>query len=310
MNVKCIECGCHQTKTNDTTGEVVCIDCGLVHIEQGFEINPIHKSQKATKGKAYSTILADNHKELGTYISFNDARKSKGMALRMHQRRTNRDRTRKSRFRADAAMIISRYSTGVEARKLIDECVATYNTLREEHFFIGISLEVRAASLTYYILKDAGFKLTPSSHEKIAGGSSKKNTNWAKKIATRYRNPGVFSQSTSVSDAESIVSKLVTIGELSSFRMHSLQLVNHVDNMKQALSERMSQNDIAATIWLASKLTYSGFDQSEIRKHAQASDYGMRESVGRICVMLGIERKELRKASHAYDIKQILGGIK
>ena len=306
--MKCALCGCLRTTEDDKTGEITCIDCGAVHVSHGYEriYNP--DRQKAD-GKKYA-VVADNHRELGTYISLGDARKSKGMALRLHQKRANRDRTRKSRFRADVAMIVSRYVVGQHAQNIIHECVATYNTLREEHFFIGISLEVRAASLTYYILKDRGFKLTPKSHQKIAGGDSKSNTKWAKKIATRYRNPSVFSQPTSVSDAEAIVSKMITIGTNSDFRASALQLVNHVDVMKDSLDERMSQNDIAATIWVASKLTHSGFKQSDIREHAQASDYGLRQAASRICGMLRINKKELNQASHAYDIKEILGGIK
>ena len=228
----------------------------------------------------------------------------------MHNRRVNRGVRSRERVRADVAMIVSRYTTGTSAYDLIDECCSNYNTLRDEHFFNGVTMEIRIASMTYYILKDAGFRLTPSSHQKIAGGVTKNNTRWAKKIATRFRNPSVFARTTWIVDAEKIVTKLVPIGIASDFRETALGLVNHVGNLKEALNERMTQNDIAATVWIASKLVYANFKQSDIREHGNASDYGMRTSIGNICRMLGIERKELRKASHAYDAKEILGGIK
>ena len=236
--------------------------------------------------------------------------KTRGKTLRMHNRRVNRGVRSRERVRADVAMIVSRYTTGTSAYDLIDECCSNYNTLRDEHFFNGVTMEIRIASMTYYILKDAGFRLTPSSHQKIAGGVTKNNTRWAKKIATRFRNPSVFARTTWIVDAEKIVTKLVPIGIASDFRETALGLVNHVGNLKEALNERMTQNDIAATVWIASKLVYANFKQSDIREHGNASDYGMRTSIGNICRMLGIERKELRKASHAYDAKEILGGIK
>jgi hypothetical protein len=288
----------------------------MVHITNGWERKYSPDAQTELthreKGKSHRVFrrISDDNKELGTYISFADAVKTRGLRLRMTNGRAYRDRGRRSRDRTEISMIITRYTTGPAAFKLIDECCALYSTLRDEHFFRGVTLEVRFASLTYYLLKDAGFRLRPSTHHKIAGGSMGSNTKWAKKIATRFRNPTVFSQSNCVSDAEAIVSQLVSFADASEFRTIALALTNHVGNLKTALNERMTQNDIAATIWLASKLTHSNFKQSDIRKYGNASDYGMRTSIGHICQMLGIERKELRKNNHAYDAREIIGGIK
>jgi len=309
--MKCRECGCHETTIHFDRHEVVCNGCGHVKsvlMDKWTKNEDDGKNTTPDTWNAYSDAL-------GSHIFSMEARRTKsatGQMNRMRNIHRRKRRTRRSmdKFQTEIAMVLSRYSTyQSKDTKLLQVSLDNYKRLQEHHKLDGISLEQRAAALSYYVLKELGYDVNLRHHSKITLVEAGTISRISKRIAKFFRNPQVFAQNDAVNNAKTILEKLLGV-EPSEFRESCISFVAYVERLLDAVDERMTNNLLVATVWIASRLEKQKFTQEEICSLWPSSIYGMRKGATYLCEKLGIDRKELATIGHGYEMNKIIGGIR
>ena len=152
----CFECKSKDIEYSDRLGEIICNSCGLVLVQQLLE----------------ETMFSLNHEitgsELGSMIKPADAKKygRRGFTLFRAQKFGQAQSIYYVRMVRLSNAYLTKYSVGPDIRKRITKY---YKTFISNQKVATISMEIRAAGLTYFILKELNIPVSPADHAKLAG---------------------------------------------------------------------------------------------------------------------------------------------
>lgn len=296
MTQICVECSCVSSTFDERLGESVCDDCGLVQIVRPFEETVSWVSAEGnyepTNGKLGSQIMGinSNHKSNQMY------------RMKKHNIWASSFSQTEKRTYTQCMMILSNYSVG----KGLKENVSVYmNSLNNEHVFRGITVEHRAASITYYILKEAGITVNLTRHSDISKVERKYISRYAKRIAKHFRKSHVFANVNSYRIASTIIDRLDNVS--TNYRMKSLRMIDHLDKYCSAVDIRFSPNKICAVLWAVSVMEDERHHTQELICEASgnSSVVGMRTSLKEICDWFNLTKKDLL----SLEVLQFINGV-
>ena len=287
MNSVCAECECTSFTFDDRLGESVCDECGLVNIVRPFE--------ETIKGINFDgTVVREKTKALGSVIMETKSNLNLNQMYRMkkHNQWASRDSETDIRTVRLCMMIMSHYSY-----KNGDLIRSFLRSLNNEQVFRGISVEHRAASLTYYILKDAGITVNLTRHSNISMVERKYISRYAKRIAKHFRKAHILSSVDATQIATTVLDKLDNVSN--HFRYNTLNMIDFLNRYCESIDVRFSHNKICAAIWAVSVMEDERHHTQELIREASGncSVIGMRTSLKEICDWFNITKKDLLSMS-------------
>lgn len=287
MNSVCAECECTSFTFDDRLGESVCDECGLVNIVRPFE--------ETIKGINFDgTVVREKTKVLGSVIMETKSNLNLNQMYRMkkHNQWASRDSETDIRTVRLCMMIMSHYSY-----KNGDLIRSFLRSLNNEQVFRGISVEHRAASLTYYILKDAGITVNLTRHSNISMVERKYISRYAKRIAKHFRKAHILSSVDATQIATTVLDKLDNVSN--HFRYNTLNMIDFLNRYCESIDVRFSHNKICAAIWAVSVMEDERHHTQELIREASGncSVIGMRTSLKEICDWFNITKKDLLSMS-------------
>ena len=285
----CAECSHNLHYYDDVLGEKVCGGCGLIQLVRPFE--------ETVQWKEDSSYEKTNR--LGSHIY--EAPNKMSNRLRTQQWRNNPyTETDKRMFRL-SNMILSYYNVSADIRNRVQ---GYFTALKVEHMLRGIPMEERAASLTYYMLKEAGIPVVLKQHAIYSRVPKSKISKHAKKIARFFRKSHILSAHNPNTVVVGILDKLSNVSN--NYRTKSIMMVEHLTVFFDKLDKRYTTNMICATLWMVGQMEdETQHTQTEVvEKSGNASTIGMRMASKDICESVGISKEKL----FTMEVSQFLSG--
>tara|TARA_B100000035_G_C21013448_1_gene560710 strand:+ start:852 stop:1730 length:879 start_codon:yes stop_codon:yes gene_type:complete len=291
--VKCIECESTDSTFDDRLGYHICSDCGLV-----LNIELFEETTTATE--------SDSKYGLGSVIHGSDSTKTSiKHNLRFNQIKTEH----RSKFwtEGDIAthntcmMFLSPYKP--YKLSLRGEVEHYYQELQRNRILVGLSSEVRAGGLAYFILKDEKIFVSLKHFEKTTGLHKRDIMRASKKIAKFYRKAHIFG----VRDIHNIVTVCLDKSNADIDNRNPIYaFVDYVSNHYEAVNVSVSNGEIAGAVYIACKMLGYPVLQRELASTVNVAEPTLRRHIQNICDLIKIERTILNK----YNINEIIGGIR
>ena len=304
IDFSCIECKGTSSTFNERLGEMICDDCGLVQLTNPFEetVSARINSDKSSSfdNRRYSK---DTSLTLGSFIDRQDVRNKMGATLRRENIRTTKVSSTDRYIYTLTYNILWKYNV---QDKLKDRVATYYKSLKKHRVIEGSSIEQRAASLSYFILKEANIYVKLSNHSKITNVPTSKIVKYSKKIATHFRKSHVFISTSPINDIQNILDLLYEFNLSPSFRNDVIILGEHVSVIYSYNGTRFSDNVIASIVWLVSRMRGVKLSQVQILNKVGGCEVTLRKCAYMVCDVLNIDRKNLEY----YNAEEIVKGIR
>ena len=311
IEFQCKECKCNVSTFDDHLGERVCDDCGLVYITNPFEetIRIVTENYHPNKGYKFARGV-DNDGRLGSFISYGDVKERKDAVLRSENLRTHG----RLHTDCDKHMYALAYNTLWKyniADRFRERVRIYYKALQKNRILDGLSIETRAAGLTYFILKEANITVRLRNHAEITRVSTSQIAKCAKKIAKFHKKSHVFVSISPTDDARNAIYQLqqqIPIVIFNEVKDDLNKMVEYVYQKCQYSGMHYSLNTLNAIIWLVGRTlpVNSSLTQPTIVKAFGGSEAGLRQAAKRVCDMIGIDKDEI----HNYNVDEIVNGIR
>ena len=301
IGFSCIECKGTSSTFNERLGEMVCDDCGLVHLTNPFE----ETVSVRTKSSGFDSRKhsKDTPLSLGSYIDRKDVNNKMGANLRRENIRTTKVSSTDRYMYTLTYNILWKYNV---QDKLKDRVATYYKSLKKHRVVEGSTIEQRAASLSYFILKEANIYVKLKNHSKITNVPTPKIVKYSKKIATHFRKSHVFVSTSPINDIHNILDLLNEFNLSPSFRNDVIILGEHVNTICSHNGTRFSDNVIASIVWLVSRMRGIKLSQVQILSKVGGCEVTMRKCAYMVCDVLNIDRKNLEY----YNAEEIVKGIR
>tara|TARA_R100000781_G_scaffold9994_1_gene9684 strand:+ start:4149 stop:5012 length:864 start_codon:yes stop_codon:yes gene_type:complete len=275
---KCFECNSNDLDYSERLGEIVCGSCGLVLIQQLLE----------------ETTFSLNHEitgiELGSTIKSSDASKygRKGFSLYRAQKFGQPNSVYYVRMVRLSNALLSKYSVRPDIRKRITKY---YKTFLSKQKIATISMEIRAAGITYFILKELNIPVSPQEHAKLAGVEVKYMLRFAKRLGSALGKPYVFSNlnvngMVSGAGARLINPSAEYLGDVQNFS-------KYIENKYNLVDKRFSRATLAACFYIVSLIRREHYTQERISEITQVSEVGLRNHVKIVLELINIKKSNL-----------------
>ena len=292
--IKCTECASRNLHLDNDKGELYCKDCGLV-LDEMMQITAAGKERP---GDPESPLTHSANREgyvLGSLVSRTN---SDGTIDRSKIGRTLRKtniRNRTTSFQRNLTkgivmvnMLIGEFQLGPSMRESI---IWNYKQIHKERLLPGMSLEVRAAAVLYYSLKESGIARTI---EEICDKNSahpRQVARSARKIATFFRKPWILSQKRVAVDVEKFCSMMQTDRR---FTNNAITLALKMHEIGEAKYITTNVGYTAACIYLAGVLTpdVAPRTQVDICNITNITEVTLRNNLIVMLEMLGLTREE------------------
>ena len=271
--MRCPECQGLENHYDDRLCELVCNNCGLVlltnEIETSITYNP--SFSKTSYAKDYTT-------QLGTTLFTDDIKTIVGARSNSTVARYKRMNSSKDVSSEDIRTehVMAMYLSSLGASSLLTHCKKTYHLVKKD-IFRNVTIEIRASSVVYYVLRDTGNMVSLRKVAKVSSETKSVISKYAKKLARFFGNATVF-----------------------------IVFVEYIARMYDNLNLTLSNNGIAGCVWLATSMIDDVIYQPKIVADWPASEYGLRKATRDICQMLKIEKNRISE----YDLEEIVLGIR
>tara|TARA_Y100000361_G_scaffold154008_1_gene177699 strand:- start:1442 stop:2332 length:891 start_codon:yes stop_codon:yes gene_type:complete len=280
VSMKCPECEGYDWTFDDSLGENVCDDCGLVQV-----VRPFEETSRLTSTYGHT-------KELGSLIIETNSNYTRNQMHRMKKHNVYASALSEADRRTITLcnMILSNYSVGSSIKSKVDVYL---RSLKEEHLFRGCTVEQRAASLSFYILKESDIPMNIRTHSKYSMVESKYISRWAKRIARHFRKSYIFAQENPLRNATGIIDRLDNVPD--GYRPDALSMIQFLERFYEEQNIRFSPNKIVAALWLAGRMGKHGVTQKQLVKSSgnTSSEIGIREQIREMKRFFGLSREEL-----------------
>ena len=290
---------------DDRLGEMVCNECGAVNVVAPFEETIANIEEYRNKNNSNMTdVRKGSRGHLGSWIKPQDTKNKFDRTLRLNHIRTTLNKTKDNpEFDRLVAMYMSNYALDRERWDLIERAKREHRIAVSERTIRGFSTSLKAAGITYYVLKEAGVLTSLRTHAKYTRERHGDIARVAKRIATFNKKSYIFS---SDSLMEKMVSLLQHFKLSPSQRIACLQLGEYVDRVFTDLNIPATNNRVAALMWIATSIIEEPVTQAKIAESWHASEVGVRMMAKEICEILKIDRRKFS----SYDLDDIVIGIR
>lgn len=232
----CDECGCSENTFDETLGERVCIQCGLVLVQELFE-ETVHILDKVgnvqhspDKGKLGSVITGKG--------SFKFNKFGKNSVIPQH--------IQKGLMHCN--MVLSHVAPNL---KLNDRVEKLYMEVHNKNIFGRSSYESRATALVFYALKENG---TPHPMKDVMAEfnpNEKSVKRLVRKINQLYRNSANYTPINPQYQLEQTLSK---VSDDLEFRRQCLKVLEFFEAKVEKNTFNKGRSYYAAIIWIAAKM--------------------------------------------------------
>jgi len=274
----CFECKSNDIEYEERLGEIVCNTCGLVLIHQLVE----------------ETTYSLNHEitgpELGSRIKSADVAKygRRGFSLYRAQKFGQTQSVYYVRMVRLSNALLSKYSVRPDIRKRITKY---YKTFLSKQKIATISMEIRAAGLTYFILKELNISVSPNDHARLAGVEVKYMLKFAKRLGSALGKPYVFSNLNVNGMVTGAGARLINpsaeyLGDVQNFS-------KYIENKYNLVDKRFSRATLAACFYIVSLIRREHYTQERISEITQVSEVGLRNHVKMVLELLNIKKSNL-----------------
>ena len=268
----CKECGENEYNYDERLGEQVCSSCGLVLILNPFEetVSILGKGETSPRRTNFG-----KRNELGSYIMREEATRMNKRSFYREQSRSKPDTETDRSMMLLLKMYLSYYNVSWEIK---DMSWSYYKTM--EHLFRGWPVEKRAASLTYYILREQGIVCHIGNHAKLTKVPKSDISKLARRVAMFQKKSNVFAITNHLNQLDALLGRLDRVVEYCSREVERFDL-------------RYSNNMLTGSVWMASEMLGYDIRQEELTGVWAGSSPGLRASVKTMCELFKIDRKKL-----------------
>jgi len=297
--MRCVECKSERNTFDERLGETVCSECGLVLIKSIFE-DTVKTS--ASHGESYSG-KRNNSWDLGSTIHRGDIGRFGKNARKLFftQRHNNPLNESYLRMLRLSNMNLSYYNVTSSLKSRVNKY---YQVLIKHQTLSSIPIENRAASLTYYILREAGIAVTVQRHSDVTKIPKNEISKHARTIATRLGKPWVFSQMNIEGLIQEAGSKLY---------LPNPEYVGDVSKLSENVYQKMNVYDIQFTLatlsacfYLVSIFRRENYTQQEIAKLVGTTEVSLRKNMKKVLSLYNIDKKLLNYMT----LNDFVNGIK
>ena len=285
----CPECGQHDSFFDDVLGENVCNSCGLVQIVRPFEEttsivkdgNQTHEPTNRLGSLIMETKSNYNHNQM--------------FRMKKHNLYASALSEADNRTIVLSQMILSNYQVSSSIKKKVEEYLRSLNN---EHVFRGASVEHRAASLTFFILKESRVPMNIREHSRYSMVERKYISRWGKRVARHFRKSYVFTQENAMSMASSILDRMDGIP--TGYRMDAMSMIQFLETFYQEQNLRFSPNKVVDGLWEAGRMQrkHKVTQESLVKASGNTtSAMGLREQVREMQSMFGLAKEDLYSLS-------------
>jgi transcription initiation factor TFIIB len=295
--VKCTECNSRSIVLDSYRGERYCKDCGLVVEEDMLEDT---MSPKEKPGDPYSERIREVAKEAFPLGSFVGSFKSDGSFDRSkigYKLRRLQNRSLPSHVRslhkgiAQARMLAAEMGA---SDRIKEQIAWTYKKLAKDRVFTGTALDIRAATIVYFVYKDNGINVKIEEVCIVNGAHPRQVAKMARKIARYFKKPWVLSQRNIVNDIEKYCTML---GSDRILTRDAIRLSAPLEEIGNHMCLTMNVGWTSAIIYLCVRAgeTQSYRTQKDITEACGITEVTLRNNYKAILELLGLTREDVEK---------------
>lgn len=299
--MKCIECKSEKNTFDERLGETVCLECGLVLVQNIFEETTILKTDGGVLDAASRT--SNRTWDLGSTIHRTDIGRFGKNARKLFftQRHNNPLNESYLRMLKLSNMNLSYYNVTPSLKSRVNKY---YQVLNKTQTLRTIPIENRAASLTYYILREAGIAVTVQKHSNVTKIPKNEISKYARTIAARLGKPWVFSQMNIEGLIQQAGSKLY---------LPNPEYVGDVSKLSENVNQKLDMHDtqftlatLSACFYLVSIFRRENYTQQEIAKLVGTTEVSLRKNMKKVLALYNIDKKLLNYMT----LNDFINGIK
>jgi len=272
MKMICEECGCREQTFDETLGEKVCKDCGLVLVTEMFE-ETVHildttgvVKHSADKGRLGSVITGK-----GSY-KFNKFGKNSTIPQYIQKGLMH------------CNMVIAQVAPNMGLNERVE---TLYMQLYAKNIFGSSQYEARATAIVYYALKENG---TPQSFEEVCSEfelNVKTVKRLVRKINQVFRNKLAY---TPINPQYMLNRTLVKITDDFEFQRQSLKVLEFFESKVITSTLNKGRSYYASIIWITANIfVNTQITQVLITEKTGFSRFNIRRQTKQILGMIGFE---------------------
>ena len=300
---KCTECQSRDIHRDETKGEIYCRDCGLVLADEMLE----ESSHGRTRSGDY---LAERTHEankvsytLGSVIGTRNVdgsfdRSRMGRRLRHWDKRTKISSEQKNELRGITAVKMLAANLGC-SESIKEQGAAMYKQLYKLPWMRGISLDVRAAGILFWVFKENG--INRKMHEVVAnsGAHPRQTTKLVRKLASHYRKPWLLSERNFEGDINKWCSELqIEASDIA----ETIKLSVPIEQMGEDKCLSMNSGYVAAIIYMAVLCRNTSYrTQRDLSRICGITEVTLRTNFKTICREMGIDKQLIKDGYYTVD---------
>lgn len=156
--MKCLECNTSNFEYDEVMGETACAECGLIAVTEMFEERQMSVDKEVL-------LKSSERTRLGSIVSGN------GKMAYIHNRYSDKDNHLKKGVVMCQMVLSSAFDSTTTLRDRVGE---VYRELHSKNVFKGVSLEVRATAVVWFVMKEnkTPIKIKKLSEEFSCSGKS------------------------------------------------------------------------------------------------------------------------------------------
>ena len=281
MIEQCIECNSKNIEFSEAIGEMTCGDCGLVLMDKLIEEKTFSLDHETAKTGLGNTTN-------WTYSDISKFRRGSNTSIFRAKRYYENQSVSYVRFMRLANAYLSNYSISPDIRKRVPKY---YSTITQKNRMTTVPMEVRAAGLTYFILKELNIAVIPQDHAKHTGVPMKQLIRFSKLTAKALNKPYVFSST----NINGLIDKAA-----GNFINPNNEYIGNVKKFCQVMERKFNDRNlrfgkpsIASCFYIVSVVTREGYTQAKIAEATGVSEVTIRNNNKNIFDMLGIKKDKL-----------------
>ena len=286
MVKECWECKATEVTYDETMGETVCDDCGLVLVQNALEetVSLINEETKTSDylGRTNSSF------NLGSMISIQDLNTKKARVLFNTQKWNQTESPSHKKMIKLCNMALSYYNVQFEIKERVPRY---YKILQEKHALRGIAIEVRAAALTYYILKEISVATTIKRHSKLTRVTEKEISKSSRVVATVLGKPWIFSQINIDGLVDKVGNQLNC--QDNNYLGDVKKLSEQVNQVLDMHCERLTASYLSACFYLVAIFSRKRYTQAELSRACGTTEVSLRSNMRKLLDKYSIEKDRL-----------------
>lgn len=295
----CWECKSTSITYEERLGETICDTCGLVLVQNALEETiSLPLAEKKTANYLGRTNSSFN---LGSMIFISDLNSKKSRTLYNTQRWNQIESPSDKKMIKLCNMALSNYNVQYEIKARVPRY---YKILQGKYALRGVSLDIRAAALTYYIVKEIGIATTIKRHAHYTRVTEKEISKNAKVIATILGKPWIFAQV----NVEGLVDNVGhNLSCTDSEYLGNVKILAHqVNEILDIHCERLTAAYLAACFYLVSIFQRKRYSQVRLARASGTTEVSLRSNMKKLLIKYGTKKERL----YYLTLEEFMDGVR